>query len=132
MPPLESYSGWYGRATDDKPQIEPKKRYYFICEGQNTERWYFERFIDLRNEFNISNLIGIIYLEKKGNFSGCSDPQSLFSLATQVANDGKYDFDKDFDKIIIIFDVDIYVTGQRSWCQYVNLIRNASDEFLFG
>ena len=42
MAPIRSYSDWNTRSSNKESQIEPYKHYYFICEGQNTEKWYFE------------------------------------------------------------------------------------------
>ena len=129
---LRVYTNWENRSTDDGKKIEPYRKYYFICEGRNTERWYFEKFISLRKEFHINALIDIRYLEKEGIISGCSDPDSLYGLATQVITKGEYEFDKEYDKIVIVFDVDIYVTGGRTWNEYESLVQNATNEFIFG
>lgn len=41
MPPVRSYTNWNMRASDNGKQIEPYRKYFFICEGANTETWYF-------------------------------------------------------------------------------------------
>lgn len=82
MAPIRSYTSWNIRPSNKEAQIEPYKHYYFICEGQNTERWYFEKFIDLRKEFGISSLISIEYLEKTDEHKTWSDPQKLYELAS--------------------------------------------------
>ena len=40
MSSMRSYSDWNKRSSDLKKQIEPYRRYVFICEGENTEKWY--------------------------------------------------------------------------------------------
>lgn len=39
------YSGFRNRALETGYR-EPRRRYCFICEGENTEVWYFKRLID--------------------------------------------------------------------------------------
>lgn len=35
MPPIISYSKWNEREFDEEEQIEPYRKYFFICEGAN-------------------------------------------------------------------------------------------------
>ena len=37
MAPVRSYTNWNSRTTDEEEQIEPYRKYFFICEGANTE-----------------------------------------------------------------------------------------------
>ena len=46
--PVHTYTNWNSRPSDQKEQIEPFRKYYFICEGANTETFYFRRLIDGR------------------------------------------------------------------------------------
>ena len=48
MAPVRSYTNWNSRTTDEEEQIEPYRKYFFICEGANTETWYFKKLIDSR------------------------------------------------------------------------------------
>ena len=48
MAPVRSYTNWNCRENDAKEQIEPYRKYFFICEGANTETWYFRKLIDIR------------------------------------------------------------------------------------
>ena len=64
MAPVRSYTNWNSRTTDEEEQIEPYRKYFFICEGANTETWYFKKLIDIRKELNIHPLIDIRLLEK--------------------------------------------------------------------
>ena len=66
MAPVRSYTNWNSRTTDEEEQIEPYRKYFFICEGANTETWYFKKLIDIRKELNIHPLIDIRLLEKTG------------------------------------------------------------------
>lgn len=65
MPPVRSYTNWNSRSTDYEKQIEPYRKYFFICEGANTETWYFRKLIDIRKSLNIHPLIDIRLLEKQ-------------------------------------------------------------------
>lgn len=40
--PVHTYTNWNKRSSDEKNQIEPYRKYFFICEGANTETFYFE------------------------------------------------------------------------------------------
>ena len=53
MAPVRSYTNWNCRENDAKEQIEPYRKYFFICEGANTETWYFRKLIDIRKSLNI-------------------------------------------------------------------------------
>ncbi|WP_462416505.1 hypothetical protein [Eubacterium ramulus] len=60
MAPVRSYTNWNSRTTDEEEQIEPYRKYFFICEGANTETWYFKKLIDIRKELNIHQCKGRI------------------------------------------------------------------------
>lgn len=64
MAPVRSYTNWNSRSTDNEEQKEPYRKYFFICEGANTETWYFRKLIDIRKFLNIHPLIDIRLLEK--------------------------------------------------------------------
>lgn len=51
--PVHVYTNWNKRQSDLKEQIEPFRKYFFICEGANTESFYFKKLIDLRKELGI-------------------------------------------------------------------------------
>ena len=108
MAPLRSYTNWGVRASNNEEQIEPRKSYYFICEGQNTERWYFEKFIDMRNDFGIHPLIAVEYLEKTDEHRTWSDPKKLLELAINFQSNPDITFDPAHDTMIMVFDADIF------------------------
>ena len=41
--PVYTYTNWNSRPSDNEEQIEPFRKYFFICEGANTETFYFKR-----------------------------------------------------------------------------------------
>lgn len=53
---ISAYSNWNQRDTDTLDQQEPYRRYVFICEGENTEIWYFKKLIDLRKNWESTPL----------------------------------------------------------------------------
>ena len=53
MAPVRTYTDWNKRPFDQEAQIEPYRKYFFICEGSNTEVWYFKKLIDLRKQLRI-------------------------------------------------------------------------------
>ena len=114
MAPIRSYNNWNTRSSNKEKQIEPYKHYYFICEGQNTEKWYFEKFIDMKKEFSISALISVEYLEKTNEHERWSDPKKLYELAETCRQNGDISFDPKHDTMIIVFDADIFEGRQPS------------------
>lgn len=48
MAPVRSYGNWHIRKSDQEPTVNPYCKYYFIAEGANTEKFYFEKLIDER------------------------------------------------------------------------------------
>lgn len=56
-------------------------KYFFICEGSNTEVWYFRKLIDLRKTLGIHPLIDIRLMEKNGKDETVSNPKALIEFA---------------------------------------------------
>ena len=81
MAPVRSYTNWNSRTTDNEVQIEPYRKYFFICEGANTETWYFKKLIDIRKSLNIHPLIDIRLLEKTEGDRDISYPKNLIAFA---------------------------------------------------
>lgn len=80
MAPVRSYTNWNCRENDAKEQIEPYRKYFFICEGANTETWYFRKLIDIRKSLNIHPLIDIRLLEKTDEDKDISFPRKLIKI----------------------------------------------------
>ena len=62
--PVHTYTNWNSRSSDYEEQVEPYRKYFFICEGTNTETFCFRRLIDLRKQLGIHHLIDIRLWEK--------------------------------------------------------------------
>ena len=108
MAPVRSYTNWNSRTTDEEEQIEPYRKYFFICEGANTETWYFKKLIDIRKELNIHPLIDIRLLEKTEGDRDISFPRRLIEFAENQKENSEIAFDKERDKMIVVFDGDIF------------------------
>lgn len=121
MTPIRTYSNWNKRSSNDEKQIEPYRRYYFICEGKNTERWYFEKLIDIRKNLSIHSDIEVAYLEKTGKDENISNPKSLIEFADAQKKNGKIKFDAKHDKMIVVFDADIFESQQSNYEEILEL-----------
>ena len=108
MPPVRSYTNWNSRSTDYEKQIEPYRKYFFICEGANTETWYFRKLIDIRKFLNIHPLIDIRLLEKTEEDKDISFPRKLIDFAENQKKNPEISFDEERDKMVIVFDADIF------------------------
>lgn len=82
--PIHTYSNWNRRHSDTEEQIEPFRKYFFICEGANTETFYFKKLIDLRKELNIHPLIDIRLWEKTGEDKDISKVHGYEELIQKI------------------------------------------------
>lgn len=75
--PVHAYTNWNKRESDHEEQVEPFRKYFFICEGANTETFYFKKLIDLRKELGIftRSLISV-YGKKRGRIKIFLMPKS--------------------------------------------------------
>ncbi len=105
---IEEYTNWNRRASDDKPQIEPFRKYVFICEGTNSEVWYFKKLIDQRKVIGVHPLIDIRLWEKKGRAATISAPSALIKFAREQKQDKSLSFDCSIDRMVVVFDADIF------------------------
>lgn len=129
MAPIRSYTNWNSRASDKIKQQEPYRKYFFICEGANTETWYFKKLIDIRKKLNIHPLIDICLLEKTGEDKDISYPLKLIHFANEQKNNPDIAFDKERDKMIIVFDADIF---EKKVEKYEELVNEGSKENILG
>ena len=106
--PVHTYTNWNSRPSDQEEQVEPFRKYYFICEGANTETFYFEKLVDLRKELGIHPLIDIRLWEKTEGDKNISFAKNLAAFAKEQKSLAENEFDSDRDKMIIVFDGDIF------------------------
>lgn len=121
MAPVRSYTNWNTRYTDNEEQREPYRKYFFICEGANTETWYFRKLIDIRKALNIHPLIDIRLLEKTEEDKDISFPRKLIAFAEGQKENESISFDKERDKMIIVFDADIFEEKVQDYDEVVAL-----------
>lgn len=95
--PIHTYTNWNIRVSDAEEQIEPFRKYFFICEGANTETFYFRKLIDLKKTLNIHPLNDIRLMEKTEEHSNLSYPKQLLEFADTLKDDETLDFDKEHD-----------------------------------
>ena len=100
MAPVRSYTNWNSRTTDEEEQIEPYRKYFFICEGANTETWYFKKLIDIRKELNIHPLIDIRLLEKTEGDRDISFPRRLIEFAENQKENPEIGFGSTEDTVL--------------------------------
>ncbi|WP_077390222.1 RloB family protein [Mobilibacterium timonense] len=122
--PVHTYTNWNSRRSDWEDQIEPFRKYFFICEGANTETFYFKRLIDLRKQLGIHPLIDIRLWEKTDEDRNLSFAKNLMDFAEKQKQDGANDFDCDRDKMVIVFDGDIF---EEKVCGYDELIASIEE-----
>ena len=106
--PVHTYTNWNVRATDEQEQIEPFRKYFFICEGANTETFYFKKLIDLKKELNIHPMIDVCLMEKTEADRDITYPEKLLKFANEQKDRNELGFDKEHDKMVIVFDADIF------------------------
>jgi hypothetical protein len=120
--PVHTYTNWNSRPSDEEEQIEPFRKYYFICEGANTETFYFERLIDLRKQLGIHPLIDIRLWEKTEQDKNLSFPKKIVEFANTQKNISENDFDIDRDKMVIVFDGDIFEEKVQGYDELIHSI----------
>ena len=106
--PVHTYTNWNSRPSDQVEQIEPFRKYFFICEGANTETFYFRRLIDQRKQLGIHPLIDIRLWEKTDEDRNLSFAKNLVSFAEKQKQNPENEFDYERDKMVIVFDGDIF------------------------
>jgi len=106
--PVHTYTNWNSRPSDQVEQIEPFRKYVFICEGANTETFYFRKLIDLRKQLGIHPLIDIRLWEKTDKDKNLSFAKNLVAFAEKQKQNPDNDFDYERDKMVIVFDGDIF------------------------
>ncbi len=120
--PVHVYTNWNTRPSDMKQQIEPFRKYFFICEGANTETFYFKRLIDLRKQLGIHPQIDIRFWEKTENDKNLSFPKNLFVFAKKQKEKPQNEFDPERDKMVIVFDGDIFEEKVQGYDELIALI----------
>jgi hypothetical protein len=122
---IKKFSSWNIRQQDNEEQVEPYRRYFFICEGANTERWYFEKLIERRKDLGIHPLIDLCLLEKTEEDKNITYPMQLIDFAEKQKSAPEISFDKERDKMIVVFDADIF---ERKVEDYDNVVQYGEEK----
>lgn len=120
--PVHTYTNWNSRPSDNEEQMEPFRKYFFICEGANTETFYFKTLIDLRKQLGIHPLIDIRLWEKTDEDRNLSFAKNLADFAESQKNIPDNDFDPDRDKMVIVFDGDIFEEKVQGYDELITSI----------
>lgn len=127
MAPVRNYSSWNSRKEDTVEQIEPYQKFFFICEGANTETWYFRKLIDLKKSLGIHPLIDLCLLEKTDEDRNLSYPLQLIRFANQQKEAQEIHFDKGHDKMIVVFDADIFEEKVGNYHEILRIAEESGD-----
>ena len=92
---------------------------YFLYEGKNTEPLFIAPFIENSNYIN-SQEICFKQFSKTENDEGRTSVEQLVKLAFSY-KDNHDNFKKNYDKIIIVFDLDVYKNNQLRMNNIISL-----------
>ena len=120
--PVHTYTNWNSRPSDQEEQIEPFRKYFFICEGANTETFYFRRLIDLRKQLGIHPLIDVRLWEKADEDRNLSFAKNLVDFAEKQKQNPENDFDTEWDKMVIVFDGDIFEKKVQGYDELISSV----------
>lgn len=87
--------------------LEVKKNIYFLLEGKNTEQFYFDGLLN-DSDFKPYDNVSIYSFIKGGSDEGLTQPIKMIEKAISYANDKINKFNKNIDKIYVIFDLDVF------------------------
>lgn len=116
MPPLNAIDCWYERSAE--PLEQPKSTYYFLVEGSNTEIWYFSELFYNISKQRVNSVFEPVLVERTGEHDRtASNPKRLLEYADVLQKSGvdEYEFDSKLDKIVFVFDGDIYRNDRDSY-----------------
>ena len=83
--------------------------------------WYFKKLIDLRKQLRIHPLIDIRLMEKTEEDKTVSNPKALIKFAEKQKGITENKFDQKHDKMVIVFDADIYKGDQAKYNEIIKL-----------
>lgn len=124
--PVHTYTNWIKRQSDTEKQLKPYRKYFFICEGANTETFYFQKLIDLRKELGIHPLIDICLWQKTGKDKDLSYANDLVEFAMNQKNE-KNGFDKEVDKVVVVFDADVFEEKVQGYDKLIEQIEESDN-----
>lgn len=117
-----NYNDWSVRTTDKQPKKAFEKQYVFVCEGENTECFYFNGLCDNKDGLGIKRLINVICYKRPEGIRSHSHPKCLVRQADEIAGTGLSNFNIETDYIVFVFDLDIYCQKPNSYKGYENIL----------
>lgn len=97
------------RLVGERPDA---RRVFILSEGTNTEPEFLEKV--LTNASYITNKsVRFVKVNKIGNDVGVTDFDGLLSLAYSIIDNKENHFNKRYDKVMLIFDLDVYYARNK-------------------
>lgn len=102
----------FGSRSEISGVSEPKKSFYIICEGEKTEKQYFNGVFTHRIELKISQLIDIVVIEQEEGKEHVPHPVHIVDACVNLISNEKgtqtdlIDYDSTIDEIWVVFDRD--------------------------
>lgn len=121
-------NGWNKRKDDEIEKVDPYRKYCFICEGENTEKFYFEELINMQKELRINDLLELKFLDKKDEYKSASAPIKLIEYADKQMKSKSLNFDKNINKMVIVFDADVF---EKKSIDYEKILNNAKEKIIY-
>lgn len=84
---------------------------YFLFEGANSEPYLLGKLLDCIKDF-LYGKVNVVLIRKTKEDTGCTTPEKLVKLAKEKILT-KEKFAHGYDKVIIVFDLDIYNNDQE-------------------
>ena len=126
MAPLNPISTWNvrGIAGERKPRVH----WFFVCEGSQTERLYFESLFELLDEKGLPVFAEGVYVNRTGKDKTASSPKKLMEQADAVVEDvgGNFGYEKDGDVVVIVFDADVFKGDEERYEAYLEEMKRKS------
>lgn len=105
MAPLHNNQYWYSRDQDSLEEVNPEYIVYVVCEGQNTEDYYFAGLFSFLESQMVAHPIEAVHCKKTDEDASSSHPKKLLELAKAKMQED--DFEQG-DMVAIVFDVDVF------------------------
>lgn len=115
MSPLIDVATWNHRSHSIRRR--PRSRCFLIAEGVNTEYWYFSGLAAKLDREGKPETIEIRLVERTGEDRNSSNPKALAEQARLIFEDvdGRYGYDREADRIVVVFDADIYKGNKAAY-----------------
>lgn len=102
----------FGSRSEMSEISQPKKSFYIICEGEKTEKQYFNGIFNFRSVLKINQLIDIVVIEQAEGQEHIPHPVHIVNGCIDLIDneDGTQtdliNYDPDIDEIWVVFDRD--------------------------